>query len=308
DQLRAAVLAVFNSWNTSRAHLYRRRLGIAEAWGTAVIVQAMVFGNVGSDSGTGVVFTRDPHAREPGIQLYGDFTLTSQGEDVVAGLVYPLPVSRRQLERSPQPGGQSLQSHFPEIYDELLRRATDLVQNRGFGHQEIEFTFESSRREDLWILQTRSYSTPTPQRVPVFADPEIHAHLVGRGIGIGGGALSGVVAFDEDDIARLRQEQPGRPLVLVLPDTTPDDIGLIFDCDGLLTARGGAASHAGVTAVRLGKTCVVNCRALQVDRTNRRCVLGDHRFAAGDEIAIDGTLGNIFHGSHAIEKAELSLR
>lgn len=307
-QLHTAILAVFNSWNTARAEIYRQRLGIAEAWGTAVIVQAMVLGNIGYDSGTGVVFTRDPHVREPGIHLYGDFTTTSQGEDVVAGLVHPFPVSRRQLERSPQAGGQSLESHFPEIYDELLRRATDLVQDRGFGHQEIEFTFESSRREDLWILQTRSYSTATPQRVPVFADGGIHAHLLGRGIGIGGGALSGVVAFDADDIALLRQERPGRPLVLVLPDTTPDDIGLIFDCEGLLTARGGAASHAAVTAVRLGKTCVVNCRGLQVDRKNRCCILGERRFEAGDDIAIDGTQGNIFHGNHAIETAEHRLR
>jgi pyruvate,orthophosphate dikinase len=303
-QLHTAILAVFNSWNTSRAELYRTRLGIAEEWGTAVIVQAMVLGNIGYDSGTGVVFTRDPHVREPGIHLYGDYTTTSQGEDVVAGLVHPFPVSRRQLERSPQSGGQSLESHFPEIYDELLRRATDLVQNRGFGHQELEFTFESRRREDLWILQTRAYSTATPQQVPVFADTGIHAHLVGRGIGIGGGALSGVVAFDEADLALLRQDRRNRSVVLVLPDTTPDDIGMIFDCDGLLTARGGAASHAAVTAVRLGKTCVVNCRALRVDRANRCCFLGEHRFVAGDEIAIDGTQGNIFHGNHAIETAE----
>lgn len=300
-QLLSAIMSVFLSWDTERAQVYRRRMRISEEWGTAVVVQAMVLGNIGYDSGTGVLFTKDPHVEEPGVHLWGDFTTTSQGEDVVAGLVHPWPISKAQCDRMPsgEEAALSLETHFPEIYAALLERAEALVHRHGFGHQEIEFTFESSRREDLYILQTRNQVT-MPLSQPVFASEGIEAHLLGRGIGIGGGALNGLAAFDMEDLERLAREHPDSPRILIRPDTVPDDIGMIFECDGLLTARGGATSHAAVTACCLGKTCVVNCRALAVSEESKRCIINGLEVRSGDAIAIDGRTGNIFRGNFTI--------
>jgi pyruvate,orthophosphate dikinase len=299
-QLNLAIESVLASWQSERAQSYRRRLQIAEEWGTAVVVQSMVLGNIGYDSGTGVVFTHDPERPEAGIQLYGDFTTTSQGEDVVAGLVHPWPVSRWQSERTGIQAARSLETHFPEIYAALERMAIELAERRGLGPQEIEFTFESSRARDLYLLQTRDQLLPGGQVPPLFADPRLEAQVIGRGIGCGGGAMNGWVAFDETDLARLARERPGEHRILIRPDTVPDDIGLVFECDGLLTARGGVTSHAAVTASRLGKTCVVNCRVLQVFEEQKECSIQGERFLAGDPISIDGQLGNIYRGHHPI--------
>lgn len=298
-QLITAIRFVLDSWDAPRARIYREQLRIADEWGTAVIVQHMVLGNIGYDSGTGVTFTADPYSREPGVSLYGDFTTTSQGEDVVGGLVHPWPVSRRQLERTGATEGHCLEERFPEIHGELQRLANDLVHERGFGPQEMEFTFESGRKEDLYLLQTRSHRTRSSSALPVFDLPP-GATPLARGMGIGGGAMNGLVAFDDGDLARLAEQHPGVPRVLVRSDTVPDDIGMIFQCDGLLTARGGATSHAGVTASRLGKTCVVNCRALQVDEAAKVCRVHDQEFRSGDLIAIDGRQGDIYVGHHKI--------
>ncbi|HPQ39830.1 MAG TPA: PEP/pyruvate-binding domain-containing protein, partial [bacterium] len=169
-QIMQAIMVVMDSWNTSRAKIFRERLQIASDWGTAVIIQQMVLGNINDDSGTGVVFTHDPAVDEPGVFLFGDFTMCSQGEDVVAGLVHTLPISERQRRRSPQGKNISLEKDFPEIYRALLDRAGELINRHGFGHQEIEFTFESSRREDLYILQTRDHSWGRDDEIPVFRD------------------------------------------------------------------------------------------------------------------------------------------
>ncbi len=303
-QMVQAILSVFDSWYGERAKVYRRQLQIANDWGTAVIVQAMVLGNIGNDSGTGVVFTRDPMSSASTVELYGDFTIRSQGEDVVAGLVHTLPVSERQRLRV-FGGDISLENHFPEIYAELHRRAQDLVEQRGYGHQEIEFTFESPRRADLFVLQTRDYAPHKKQRQPVFLDEHMETRVLGRGIGVGGGAMNGVVVFDMQDLERHGDQTPEIMRVLVRPDTVPDDIGLIFECDGLLTARGGATSHAAVTASRLGKTCVVNCRVLDVDDEAKTCRIGGHQFRSGDPIAIDGRLGAIYSGHHEIGLASI---
>ncbi len=300
-QLLSAVMSVFRSWDTERAKVYRSRLRIGDEWGTAVVVQAMVLGNIGYDSGTGVLFTKDPHYDDPGVHLWGDFTTTSQGEDVVAGLVHPWPISKAQRDRLPagEEEALSLETHFPEIYGALLEKAEALVHRHGFGHQEIEFTFESSRRQDLHILQTRNQVT-MPLDQPVFATEGIEAHLLGRGIGIGGGALNGRAAFDMEDLERLAREYPDSPRILIRPDTVPDDIGMIFECDGLLTARGGATSHAAVTACCLGKTCVVNCRALSVREESKRCIINGLEVRSGDAIAIDGRSGGIYRGNFTI--------
>ncbi len=296
-QLLQAVLSVLDSWDNERSNVYRSRLRLAEEWGTAVIVQHMVLGNIGYDSGTGVLFTQDPTGKATDVCLWGDFTTTSQGEDVVGGLVHPWPVSKRQIDPDQEHAiSLSLETHFPEIYDELLRRSRELVIERGFGHQEMEFTFESSRRQDLYILQTRPHTTVRPTRRPVFSGEGLDSLRVARGIGIGEGAMNGIVAFDMHDLVELARERPGIPRILVRPDTVPDDIEMIFECDGMLTARGGATSHAAVTAARLGKTCVVNCKGMGVDEQNKVCTIQGAEFRVGDPIGIDGLLGNVYRG------------
>ncbi|MBW7846634.1 MAG: hypothetical protein H3C41_00945 [Bacteroidales bacterium] len=299
-QLITTINIVFDSWSSERAYVYRKHLQISDNWGTAVIVQQMIFGNLNENSGTGVVFTQNPKRERPGVHLYGDFNIKSQGEDIVAGLVKPLPVSETQRRQSGLEG-HSLQTLYPSIYKKLYDIAADLTENHGYSPQEIEFTFESDKPEALYILQTRDQELVIGQEGTVFVKPPDQMKLLGRGIGIGGGAMNGLVAFDEDDIEALRNNHPEANIILIRPDTVPDDIGMIFACNGLLTARGGATSHAAVTAVKLGKTCVVNCTKMMVNELKKYCELEGARLVTGDQIAIDGTLGNIYQGHYPIE-------
>lgn len=301
-QLLRTINMVFESWSSERAFVYRRHLQISDNWGTAVIVQKMVMGNIDDQSGTGVLFTQSPKRGRPGVHLFGDFTLRGQGEDIVAGLVKPLPVSETQRIQAGLTG-HSLQSLFPDIYKRLYDIATDLTENHGYSPQEIEFTFETGRPEDLYILQTRDQDLNISQEIPVFTAPPEDIKLLGRGMGIGGGAMNGLAAFDEDDMEQLRKCFPGSTIILIRPDTVPDDIGMVFSCDGLITARGGATSHAAVTAVRLGKTCVVNCIDLKVNEALRQCWFDGVQVNSGDMIAIDGNLGNIYSGHYPVENA-----
>ncbi|HMM11557.1 MAG TPA: PEP/pyruvate-binding domain-containing protein [Bacteroidales bacterium] len=299
-QLLRTINMVFESWSSERAFVYRRHLQISDNWGTAVIVQRMVMGNIDDQSGTGVLFTQSPKRGRPGVHLFGDFTLRGQGEDIVAGLVKPLPVSETQRLQAGL-DGHSLQSLFPLIYQKIYDIATDLTENHGYSPQEIEFTFESGRPEDLYILQTRDQDLNISQEIPAFTASPDDMKLLGRGMGIGGGAMNGLAAFDEADMDRLRKLQPGSQIILIRPDTVPDDIGMVFACDGLITARGGATSHAAVTAVRLGKTCVVNCIDLKVDEAGRQCWFNGVAVHSGDSISIDGNLGNIYAGHYPVE-------
>lgn len=298
-QIRQAILNVFQSWDTDRAKVYRKHLQIADEWGTAVILQKMVLGNINYTSGTGVLFTYNPHLRKPGVNLYGDYSLVSQGEDVVGGLVHVLPVSRNQSHSRIK--GNSLEEKFPAIYQRLYDIAVELTEKHGFGHQEIEFTFESERAEDLYILQTRDQDVRPKARTAQFAVSREKMRLLGQGIGIGGGAMNGIIVFDQEDLTALRAQYPDRKLILVRPDTVPDDIGIIFQCDGLLTARGGATSHAAVTAFRLGKICIVNCTDLVVNEKEKKCIMKKQTLVAGDEIAIDGSHGNVYKGNYEIQ-------
>lgn len=307
EQLIQAIIFVFQSWYNKRAQIYRKKLQIAEEWGTAVIVQEMVFGNIDSESGTGVIFTKVPFEKSSEIVLYGDFSRRSQGEDIVSGLVHTLPVSEFQHRKSPHSKGNSLEEQFPEIYQELLRLAKELVYKRGYEHQEIEFTFKSKSKKDLYILQTRNYNLQDKETIPVFTDPAIHTCLIGTGIGIGRGAMNGIVAFDMIDLEMLAKKYPYKNKILIRPDTVPDDIAMIFECDGLLTARGGVTSHAAVTAAQLGKTCVVNCRALTVIEKEKKCTINKVEFRTGDEIAIDAHLGNIYKGNYPISSEQINL-
>jgi pyruvate,orthophosphate dikinase len=303
-QLYQTMTYVFESWSSKRAQVYRDHLQIADEWGTAVIIQKMILGNLNLNSGTGVVFTQNPNRQRPGVHLYGDFVFSSQGEDIVGGLVHVHPVGKTQrlqlhLEEL------SLQELVPEIYKEIHRIATNMTENQGYNPQEIEFTFESGNPKDLYILQTRDQDIKSVDIIQTFSTPSGKMNLVGRGTGVGGGALNGVLVFDKNDVALQREKHPDRSIILVRPDTVPDDIDLIFESDGLLTAKGGATSHAAVTAVRLGKTCVVNCSALIVDEEQKKCRINKTTFTSGDLIAIDGKSGSIYKGNYPTEETRV---
>ncbi|MFO8010475.1 MAG: PEP/pyruvate-binding domain-containing protein [Dehalococcoidia bacterium] len=305
-QLRQAIIMVMDSWYSERAKVFRKHLQIAEEWGTAVIVQKMVMGNLNERSGTGVLLTHDPYEVKPGINPYGDFRLCSQGEDVVTGWLHTLPVTEYHRKKYQYEMDFSLQSSFPEIYRKLIDLATLMVDEYDLGPQEIEFTFESESPEDLYILQARRLEVRKYDRRFVFSVPYSSLELVGRGIGIGGGALSGVLAFDMEDLQHFAETRPDWNLVLVRPDTVPDDIGMIFKCDGLLTGKGGATSHAAVTAVRLGKVCVVGCTDLMVNEAEKSCTVNGVLFRSGDEISIEGYLGNVYKGSYPREFVDIT--
>ncbi|MBN1827350.1 MAG: hypothetical protein JW958_13910 [Candidatus Eisenbacteria bacterium] len=300
-QLRHCIERVLFSWDSERARHYRKEMKIADDWGTAVVVQAMVYGNLDEQSGTGVLFTQNPRRKSGGVSLYGDFVLRSQGEDVVRGLVetYPLTEEQRQTQKR---ADISLESEFPEVYRELLRIAEDLVVVRGFNHQELEFTFEKDDASSLYILQARDIVTPEESEIPTFVStPELDEKYITSGIGVGGGALSGRVAHNERDIRELWEKDPDGTIILVRPNTVPEDIHMIFRADGLLTSRGGATSHAAVAAQSIGRTCVVGCRALHVDERAGRTVIGDKVIRSGDFISINGYNGAVYLGEHEIK-------
>ncbi len=303
-QLIACINMVFDSWNSDRALAYRRHLGISENWGTAVIVQQMIFGNRCETSGTGVVFTQNPHRERPGVHLYGDFTLRSQGEDIVGGLVKPLPIGETQ-RKAANLEGPSMQTALPEIYKKIYSIAKELTENLGYSPQEMEFTFESDNPDDFRILQIRDQDLKLEDEMNAFVQSPEEMNQIGRGMGIGGGALNGLAAFNPQQINELRKTHSDSNIILVRPDTVPDDISMIFDCDGLLTARGGATSHAAVTAVRLGKVSVVSCDGLEVDVSDEFGSLNGHPLQMGDEIAIDGNLGLVYLGQYATEKMKV---
>ena len=300
-QLKQAIHSVIESWSSKRAEYYREHLQIADEWGTAVIVQKMALGNLSDCSGTGVVFTHNPLNDKSGISLYGDFTLCSQGEDIVSGLVHTLPISESQRKEFYRDCSLSLQSAFPSIYNALLDLSTQLIEIYGFMHQEIEFTFESDNPDDLYILQTRNQKLKKQKTFATFVPSPDEMKLVGRGIGIGGGAMSGILAFDMEDLKESIKNNPDEKRILVRPDTVPDDIPMIFNCDGLITGKGGATSHAAVTAASLGKVCVVNCKGLSVNETEKRCIINGVSFGSGDRISIDGNLGNVYAGVYEIQ-------
>jgi pyruvate,orthophosphate dikinase len=233
------------------------------------------------------------------VRLFGDFTVRSQGEDLVGGLVFPLPVSEAQRLGSLTYRGteHSLERDYPEIFHALLAIAQDLVGEREYDPQEIEFTFESPEGKDLYILQKRAmvqerakdgayFDTSSPN----FGPP------VAVGMGVAGGAYSGRVAINAEQIDKLAAESPADNIVLLRPDTVPEDIAMITRVSGILTARGGATSHAAVTAKRLGKTAVVDCMDLEVIEHQGVARLAGNELRTGDWLSIDGRTGNIFLG------------
>ncbi|WP_028311066.1 MULTISPECIES: PEP/pyruvate-binding domain-containing protein [Derxia] len=310
DQLEAAIAAVYASWRSPRAVGYRRARGIDDAMGTAVIVQAMVFGNAGGASGAGVGFTRDPTRGAPG--LWVDFLFNAQGEDVVSG--------RRSAH-----GHDALAAGIPAVWRELEDGADRL--ERGLGDmQDIEFTVEDGR---LWWLQTRA-----GKRTPVAAARialDLHAAGVidaaearrrvagldartlaveclaqadgsaatpdARAPSASSGVAVGAITLDAEAARRLAAT--GRAVVLVRHDAETDDIAALETAAGLLTARGARTSHAAVVARQLGKVCLVGCDGLEIDPARRRLRLGDRTLAEGDDITLDGNSGAVYAGALA---------
>ncbi len=303
-QLIVAVKMVINSWNTQKAIDYRELMTMSSAWGTAVIVQAMVYGNLNHKSGSGVLFTAHPYRKVRRVALWGDYASADQGEDIVSGLVSSYPISVEQAEIDGRPLEKSLEIRFPDIYNRLLEFSRDLVYTKGWNPQEIEFTFEGPEADRLYLLQTRDMITIKKQeRLNVFTDMEkMERDIIGKGIGVSGSALAGRAVFTEAGIKRLRREDPQMPLILIRQDTVPEDIKEIFLADGLLTSRGGQTSHASVVATRLEKTCVVGCRDMQVYETAEYCKINDHRIKFGDPVSIDGRSGLFIKNIHPIHE------
>jgi pyruvate,orthophosphate dikinase len=305
EQLHRAVRAVFDSWDTPRAQVYRRAHHIPDDLGTAVNVVEMVFGNKGEGSGTGVAFTRDPSTGEQG--LYGEFLANAQGEDVVAGI------------RTPEPLEQ-MKSKQPQAFDQLLD-----TMRRLEGHyrdmQDIEFTVEDGR---LYLLQTRSAKRTAAaalkaavemveegliahedavaridpaqldQLLHPMLDPDAHYEVAASGLNASPGAASGKIVLDADAAAERGETED---VILVRWETTPDDIHGLIAAKGVLTAHGGMTSHAAVVARGMGKPCVAGCETLQIDPAARSVRLGEQVLAEGDVITIDGGSGIVIAGA-----------
>ena len=299
EQLFQAIRQVFYSWDSDKAKTYRDIMGISDDWGTAVIVQNMVFGNLHERAGSGVVFTHNPHAPLDKVSLWGDYTAGNQGEDVVSGLVRTHAISMEQKSVEGRDDDDALEEIFPEIFEALREIAKALVYEEGWGPQEIEFTFEGETADKLFLLQSRDMVVSHGKSYPVFVPSSgLKEAVLAKGIGVSGGALCGRAVFSLDEISNFRKLEPDTSLILIRFDTVPDDIREISAADGLLTSRGGATSHASIVAHQLEKTCVVGCSNLMVDEKAKRGTVNGHTIRSGDYLSIDGRNGFVYRGKH----------
>jgi pyruvate,orthophosphate dikinase len=303
-QLIGAVEIVLNSWNAPKTRAYRALMDSSDSWGTAVIIQTMVFGNLSQEAGSGVVFTAHPYRKVTRVALWGDYAIGDQGEDIVSGLVTTYPISIEQAELDGRSKENTLENRFPEIYQGLLDLSRELVYENRWNPQEIEFTFESAEARDLYILQSRDMITiKKKENLFVFENPDgLEPYFLGKGIGVSGSALSGVAVFTRENIDEIRAQDPDSILVLIRQDTVPEDIREIAQAQGLLTARGGQTSHAAVVATQLEKTCVVGCKDLHVYESEQRCAINGNVIHFGDPVSIDGRKGLFLKGSHPIQE------
>jgi pyruvate,orthophosphate dikinase len=224
---------------------------------------------------------------------------------VVSGLVKTLAISNMQAEEESRESDITLEADFPEIYQTLREVAKHLIYDSKWGPQEMEFTFESPHKKDLYFLQTRDMAIREREKVLSFVTtPKSKAKLLGHGIGVSGGAMTGRVVYNSEEILRWREEDPETSLILLRGDTVPDDIKEIYEADGLLTGRGGSTSHAAIVAHRLGKTCVVGCANLICMEKEGRCSLDHVNLVSGDWISIDGRGGSIYLGRVRIKETE----
>ncbi|MBL0923974.1 MAG: pyruvate, phosphate dikinase [Sphingomonadaceae bacterium] len=326
DQLWGAVGAVFGSWESDRAKVYRRLNNIPGDWGTAVNVQAMVFGNMGETSATGVAFTRDPATGENA--YYGEYLINAQGEDVVAGIRTPQYLTKVARERA---GAKplSMEEAMPEVYAELAR-VFDILESHYRDMQDIEFTVE---RGTLWMLQTRSGKRTAKAALKIAVDmaeagvitkdeailrvdpmaldqllhptldPEATRDVLTSGLPASPGAASGKIVFDADTAEKWNER--GEAVILVRVETSPEDIHGMHAAKGILTARGGMTSHAAVVARGMGRPCVSGAGGLQIDAAAKQLRVGGRTLAEGDVLTLDGSTGEVMAGEVATIQPEL---
>ncbi|MEH7276775.1 pyruvate, phosphate dikinase, partial [Neobacillus vireti] len=315
EQLFLAINAVFDSWNNQRAIVYRRLNKIPDHLGTAVNIQSMVFGNMGNDSGTGVAFTRNPSTGEH--KLYGEYLINAQGEDVVAGIRTPQPI-------------QTLKDEMPAVFKQFTETCRRLEQHYK-EMQDIEFTVE---RGQLFILQTRNGKRTAQAAIRIAVemveegiidkktallrvDPDqlnqlLHRRiddkyqrtLLAKGLPASPGAATGQVVFDADEAEELGNA--GKKVILVRPETTPDDIHGIVAAQAIVTSRGGMTSHAAVVARGMGKACICGCEALKIDLKAKQFKVDEQVINYGDVITIDGSTGEIMLGEIPMIEPQLS--
>jgi pyruvate,orthophosphate dikinase len=327
EQLWGAIAAVFESWHNARAATYRRLHGIPEHWGTAVNVQAMVFGNRGDTSATGVAFTRNPSTGEK--KLYGEFLVNAQGEDVVAGIRTPqnLTEEARIEAKDKRP---SLEALMPELFGEL-RSIYEKLEARYRDMQDIEFTIQEGK---LWMLQTRSGKRTSKASLKIavdmaeeglitreeailridpiqldqllhpMLDPKAEKKVLTSGLPASPGAATGEIVFDADKAEMLKNQ--GHTVILVRTETSPEDIHGMHAAAGILTARGGMTSHAAVVARGMGRPCVSGAGTIRIDYKTRVMSIGDKFLREGDIITIDGTKGHVIEGAVPMLQPELS--
>ncbi|MBE6155789.1 MAG: pyruvate, phosphate dikinase [Firmicutes bacterium] len=319
EQLMGAVKAVFRSWDNPRAIVYRRMNDIPGDWGTAVNVQAMVFGNMGETSGTGVAFTRNPSTGEKGI--YGEYLINAQGEDVVAGVRTPQPITK-------------LEEDLPECYKEFIEIA-DKLEKHYCDMQDMEFTIQEGK---LYFLQTRNGKRTAHAAIQIACDlvdegmitkeeavlrieaksldqllhPTFNTDALKKGEVIGNalpaspGAAAGKVVFSAEDAKAQGIGGKGERVILVRLETTPEDIEGMVAAQGILTVRGGMTSHAAVVARGMGTCCVSGCGEIKINEEEKYFELGGHTYHEGDYISLDGTTGKIYDGDIKTEEASVS--
>jgi len=315
EQLELAIRAVFDSWNNMRAQVYRKAHQIPDHLGTAVNIQLMVFGNMGNDSGTGVAFTRNPSTGEK--KLYGEYLINAQGEDVVAGTRTPEPI-------------QKLQDQMPEVYEQFVT-ISQRLEKHYLDMQDIEFTVEKGK---LYILQTRNGKRTAHAAVKIAVDmvseglidrheailrvdpnsleqilhrgldPKAQMTVVAKGLPASPGAATGKIVFDATVAQRLAHQ--GEKVLLVRPETTPDDIHGIVASAGILTSRGGMTSHAAVVARGMGKPCICGCEELLIDLKGNKLIIKDVTLQEGDMLTIDGGTGRVILGEAELVDPELT--
>jgi pyruvate,orthophosphate dikinase len=327
EQLWGAIGAVFGSWMNQRAITYRKLHNLPESWGTAVNVQAMVFGNMGDTSATGVAFTRNPSTGEK--RLYGEFLINAQGEDVVAGIRTPQEISEaaRIESGSDKP---SMEKTLPKAYAEL-KRIYNTLERHYRDMQDLEFTVEQGK---LWMLQTRSGKRTAKAALRIAVelanegliskneavlrvepltldqllhptiDPRAHRKVIATGLPASPGAASGEIVFSSDEAAQIKSD--GRRVILVRVETSPEDIHGMHAAEGILTTRGGMTSHAAVVARGMGKPCVSGAGSIRVDYAAKTMTVGGQVFKHGDLITVDGSIGQVLAGKVDMIEPQLS--
>jgi len=327
EQLWGAIAAVFLSWNSKRAKIYRKINFIPDHWGTAANVQAMVFGNMGKNCATGVAFTRNPSTGEK--ELFGEYLINAQGEDVVSGTRTPHYISKK-LKNKSKSKNLSMEECMPKIFQQL-KKIFNLLENKYRDMQDIEFTVENNK---LWMLQTRSGKRTAKAAIKIAVDmvkeklisnkdavlrvdPNVldtllhptldekaEKKIIATGLPASPGAASGKVTFSADEAERLKEQQ--QDTILVRIETSPEDINGMHAANGILTSRGGMTSHAAVVARGMGKPCVSGSSEIKIDHENKLFKSNEHVVKEGDVITIDGGSGKVMLGRIPTAKADIS--